>query len=332
MFSLLQPVRRMASYLPDQLASQKAIHQIGKIADWFPAAITNCFCFEVRLGKASSTADFAFLCNRDSTGADILADGSSIKLHDELFMNSVWNHLRDFSHRWTGPESGLRDAVTHLWIELDSDQYNRVPVPSVFLGMPRDHPSDVAWLLPLLETLNYSISKPLLETLQHCFRSSVLANKRISLGLMFSRETDRARLVFHDINDDVLRLLPELGFANLEDLKWLVTDLLKMAAHLNLSIDAGASIGSKVGLECQFGDHVRKDHASWTRLLNYLVGLGCCSPEKSEALLLWPGGTRERLQHLLWPAAVVRKIKHLKIVYEAGSPLEAKAYLFSIFR
>ncbi|MGH9856781.1 MAG: hypothetical protein ACRD4B_02955, partial [Acidobacteriota bacterium] len=114
MFSLQQPVRRMGARLPQGLASTEAIAKIERIGDWFPAAITNCFCFELGLAEASTPADFAFLCNRGSTGAEILAGLSSIKLRDELFSNPLWGHVRDFCRIWMAPDnSSIRDSITH---------------------------------------------------------------------------------------------------------------------------------------------------------------------------------------------------------------------------
>jgi hypothetical protein len=321
----------MALHLSDALASDESIEKIKKNADWFPAAITNCFCFELDLAETSSNVDFAFLCNRSSTGAKIIAGLSEIKLHDELFIRSVWAELRDFCRIWESARE-IQDAITHLWIELDSNQYEQIPLPCIFFGMPRDHRTDIEWLLPLLETLNHPTSSRLCEFLQRCFSHRVLTNKRISLGLMFSRETNQTRLVFHRIDHDIFDLLTDPSFENISDLKLLMKDLLNMEVHLNLSVDVGELIGSRVGLECQFNDDVRKDQSSWNALLEYLVSLGCCAVDKKDSLLRWPGGSVERFHHLLMPVAVIRKIKHMKIVHQPGFPIQAKAYLFSIFK
>jgi hypothetical protein len=67
-----------------------------------------------------------------------------------------------------------------------------------------------------------------------------------------------------------------------------------------------------------------------------------CSSDKKEALLSWPGYTRERttlavpldpnedwswINPFLNSGALLREISHLKILYSSHACLEAKAYL-----
>ena len=96
MFSLRQPVRRLGARLLESLASSGAIAKIERIADWFPAAITNCFCFELELAEASSSADelcdaahrpmSAVLCRAAANGAFQLdSDDSQIICNPGLF-------------------------------------------------------------------------------------------------------------------------------------------------------------------------------------------------------------------------------------------------------
>src|SRR5262245_56719148 len=139
MFSLRQPVRRMAAYVPAALAPPSALGRIEQVADWFPAAITDCFCFEIGLTGETPSADFSFLCRRSSAGADILAGVGPIALPQELLADTTWRNVRRFCQAWAGPDARLRERITHLIVEVDVRGDDRLPTPCIYLGVAGDH-------------------------------------------------------------------------------------------------------------------------------------------------------------------------------------------------
>ena len=58
----------------------------------------------------------------------------------------------------------------------------------------------------------------------------------------------------------------------------------------------------------------------WEELLDFLVEKGIVTPKKRDDLLNFPGVDQGY-------SNIVRYITHVKIVYESGKPLKAKAYL-----
>jgi hypothetical protein len=329
MFSLRQPVQRMAGYLPEELVSSHAIKEIETAVDWFPAAITNTICFELELKKNSSSSDFSFICRRGEPGLEIFAGRSEILLPEELFADQVWRQVRNFCQDWLEPQSEIWESIMYLWVELDMPQQQRVPSPVIFLGIPKNRCTDVNWILPVFEVLNYPVSHRFLDILQRSFRFAASATKGFEIALMFSRKTDMARFVFHGVNQEISALLTDLGIVEVSALNKIMTDLLALEAHVTVDIDAGDSVGPKIGLECQFSGNVRQDQPRWNRALDYLVSLGCCTSIKRDALLRWPGGTNEKLKHLLLPVQAIRKINNYKIVWQQDAPIQAKAYLLA---
>jgi hypothetical protein len=61
-------------------------------------------------------------------------------------------------------------------------------------------------------------------------------------------------------------------------------------------------------------------------LLEALAAAGC-DRARLEALDRWPGRALCTLPHELWPSLVLRRVNHLKLVYEGQTVSAVKAYL-----
>ena len=168
---------RTFAYLPPGLVSPSAVADIKRVADWFPAAITDCFGFELELMQESSSADVAFICRRNSIGAHILGGTSRTALKKELLEDRVWANVRRFCRSWTADDATLSHNVTHIWAEMDMDKQHPLPHPSIFLGVPQNHPSHVEWLLPVLETFDYPASNGFLQRLEQIIQIRIRSAK-----------------------------------------------------------------------------------------------------------------------------------------------------------
>ena len=109
-----------------------------------------------------------------------------------------------------------------------------------------------------------------------------------------------------------------------------------------IHIDFVKSLGKKIGIECSYYPHEHYLEKRWSDFLNYLTEKELCIPEKRSSLIRFTGIETENnvndfSPELLVPTtkipddtysnAIVRYISHVKIVYQPGHPLEAKAYL-----
>jgi hypothetical protein len=76
---------------------------------------------------------------------------------------------------------------------------------------------------------------------------------------------------------------------------------------------------------------MKRDDPESTRLLDYLVQKKLCLPEKREAILRWVGGFRLSRNAVASfgeeTPIFLRRVSHVKIVYEPGGAPTAKAYL-----
>ena len=120
--------------------------------------------------------------------------------------------------------------------------------------------------------------------------------------------------------------LAELGWrGDIEDMVRTLAPFGTFATNMALAIDIGAGVGPKIGLECYMDERRRPQAtASWIGLLDELVAQGMCTPAERDALLAWPGV--EQTTQFIWARTFTRGLNHLKVVYQPGRPVVAKAY------
>jgi hypothetical protein len=108
--------------------------------------------------------------------------------------------------------------------------------------------------------------------------------------------------------------------------------------RIDLDIDAEDRILPKLGLEC----YPARGRAALLLLLGRLADQKLCTAPKAEATAAWGGIATERANRAGWPndllevsallsgryrSCFFRWLHHVKIVFEPGKPLHAKAYL-----
>jgi hypothetical protein len=104
-------------------------------------------------------------------------------------------------------------------------------------------------------------------------------------------------------------------------LQQLCPDTLVHAVNLDVREDG---LGPRIGVEFI---HRGAPHASprWKHLFQVLESSGACAPERRAAIASWGG---EELGPPLGPGILcVRRDLMVKVIYETGAPLHAKAYL-----
>jgi hypothetical protein len=111
-----------------------------------------------------------------------------------------------------------------------------------------------------------------------------------------------------------------------------------LVERIDLDMDVADRVLPKIGLEV----YPAADADAIHQFLNHLVSCGLSTPAKAEALESWRGMAHERLTPEIWPrdllalssflggrvhSVFARWLHHVKIVYQPGFPLQAKAYL-----
>jgi hypothetical protein len=350
--TLMEYLRLAEPHLSPQLISPSALADIGRIAHLLPPVSASGF--ECRLGKQEALADFGvrFLGADGSRAALAGREDIDSPLPSSLFAHPVWERLRRFGARWDSPGTLLREEVGDIFLEFDVEGTPpEVPIPSFFIEYDRRARRH-------LETLEESLAllwgEPLLpavrEQVRACLEALPPGGRISAAGAMFSRRFDGVRLCLQGLGPDTLPgYLARVGWRGAPtELTSLLARVDGQVERMALSLDVGAAVLPKVGVECHLAESLYEpDTARWATLLDSLVAQGLCLPAKREALLAWLGHTQFRsrpdtlpgnlraLSDSLGPQTLpvfLRRINHLKLVLQPGQPLEAKAYLALVQR
>jgi len=349
-----QYLSSVESYIPEELISPQNYTEIKKLASHFTRGVTNFFGFESRLNSPDARADYLFAVSSQKGEREALANLiRSGELPEELTNKPEWQNARKFVLEWANPDSILYDNVLGLWFEFDMiENPSETPVPCIFLHTTPLHihtqedMKKLTWLidtaLPLLTGHHVSekLERQLLQAVQQLPEGAVM----MDAGVMLSRSTSGVRLIIARIcPTKIIPYLTALGWSDdnkevsilLKELEQRVT---RLVLHINIT---ETGVDSKIGIECSFAPDKYNLEIRWSSFFEYLVKKKVCLPEKKEALLQFSGVEQEdpsydfnltsykaaaRLSDSDFSGALVRYISHIKLIYKANSPLEAKAY------
>ena len=272
----------------------------------------------------------------------------------------IWRRVDNFAACWADPSSPLYRAVDNVWLEFDVEGAPPViPIPSVFLGLKPSgqegargvayEPNEDGYITTAekaIGLLSGSKSSPrALETLSDCFRALSSSEHVFQVGLMLSRGAEAVRLCIrlHSV-ERAVEYLVGVGWPCSEaDVLGVLEPIANLVDHVRLDIDVGETVHHKFGIECYFdGNKQPRTEPRWGVLLDSLVRDGSCTADKRDALLAYPGYVDENAEGIPWPRALrrasqllggrvlstfIRSLHWVKIVYQPGEELEAKAYL-----
>jgi hypothetical protein len=326
--AVAEVVRAIAPYLTADLISPDHLTHLQTIAGHLPGTLTNYFGFECRLGEAAPLADILF-CVRQMMHQPTVLAGLLPGIPEQWAQQEpVWQQVRDFGQQWASPTSLLIRKVQDIWLEFDvAGPPPPIPVPSLFFGSKVIHagfpPEAHRWISQ--DAVRLLTGQPLTGPLQHALLDCITALPDRALlfqmGAMLSREPVFVRVC-------VSRLTPATMPSYLEAVGWtgewlrltsLIDELTPFTESFSLDLDLlEGKIGPKIGLEC--GLQKDSNAAEWTPFLDYLVARGLCLPGKRDGLLhyLAAGNGADGIE---------RGLHHVKVVLQAGKPLQAKAYL-----
>jgi len=145
----------------------------------------------------------------------------------------------------------------------------------------------------------------------------------------------------------IIPYLNEIGYpADLQEVSQAIIGLFPRA-QLHLALDICEGIGDKIGFECKLdGESYRGQAEREAAFLDYLQLINCCTPQQKEALLRYPGfmdfrtTAKNRLEclkddggesHSGLIRTIRRDISHIKLTFQPGKPISAKAYLRAVY-
>lgn len=325
---------KLARYIPPPVITAADYRHIQSTVACLPAALTNYFGFETVLGSSNTAADFALFFADDGPGRSIIANDG---LPKALELTDEWQRIRELCRKWLDPQAPEHRRMNSIWLEFDVAGPPRgVPIPGIFVGMASEDRNN-EWLtdstLPVLfkHPLSPSFRNRLLKTLRRLPEQAVL----FQAGLMLSRKSEAVRLCLTHrgfcFPRDVLRAYMErIGWpGDFDEFYDIIHYLSQYADKVLIDIDildgAAGAVSPKLGLEC----YLRRQPVSarWKRFLDSLVDMKLSRPDKRDGCLQWAGKSVEALPHIAAPVVVHRQIHHVKLVYQPGFPVQAKAYL-----
>ena len=342
------------SSIPETLISSRNIREMQRLASVFKASITSFFGFESHLTSTKAQADYLFAVSSLREERDALANLIRKKTLPEKFMKiPEWQNVCRFVLEWTNPDSLLFQNVLGMWFEFDMvENSSETPIPCIFLHTiplritAEEDTKKISWLtknaLPLVagKELPEKIEQNLFQTIQQLPKDALV----MDAGMMLSRQASGVRLIIAKIQpNQIIPYLTKLGWSEEnEQLPVLLEELTQNVTRVVLHITVTENgIDQKIGLECSFAPDKYHLETRWQSFFNYLIKKGLCLPEKKDALLEFIGvdqeDTKKKFDTAMYrpivkfenndcSSALVRYISHIKLVYEPGHGLSAKAY------
>jgi hypothetical protein len=334
----------VAPYIPPELVSADTVEVISNVA----AALPPCsnFGLECRLGSPAPHADFLVaVIPSDGSRSAWAGENPLTALPQAVRTEPSWRKIQSFLADWHANAAGF-EPIHDAWLELDIDPHRpALPEPSFFFGfddsVAANHPHLVETLVERL--LGSPLADRRRELLRRCFSRLPPEGIVFQVGVMLSRGTDDVRLCTRRMTpQQITGYLARVGWpGSVAPLGRYLRALGPMVDAISLDLSLGESALPQIGLECSIRDGAA-GRARMASLLEHLVASSACLPEKRDALFRWLGYCTEVADRPRWPAhlleastalgddvygAFARTLNHVKITYQSGEPIAAKAYL-----
>ena len=267
----------------------------------------------------------------------------------EILDSHVWRRVQEFCVQWEQAEL-LNMEVADIWLEFDvAGPPPHIPIPGLFVTYEKN--SGITDLHALrskhhqatklaLHILLAAPLPPLLaQNIDACFELLPEQSYMFSVGAMLSRDSVPIKLCVADItSEQLVPYLKNVGWPGCYDaVHKLLHEIDPLLDRIAFQLDIiNGVISPKIGFECYLTEHNPRKEARWRLLLDYLVKVGQCTPDKKEALLRWYGGQYNILPQeqeddfIDGPCSrnvFVRCVNHIKVVIHPDCSYETKAYL-----
>ncbi|HYE72314.1 MAG TPA: hypothetical protein VEF04_03250 [Blastocatellia bacterium] len=344
-----ESIELLLGHLPPTLATSETILSLQTAAR-FLAPIPRGG-FECRLQAQAFQVDLQqqILSSHDEPA--ILAEHiKALSAQVAVPIHPTWHRLREFCMEWSDESSELHQSVPEIWLELDLTSLTaQMPVPSIFVGLKSENLSKGEARAIIKRAYHLLQGKPLFTSLERnlsrCFQAYDEGAIVSHIGLMLPRRTDTLRVNIKRLQaDHITSYLKQLGWIGSQDkLDLLIAQCVNLVRNLTVCVEVGTALNQQIGLECFF-EEAPKGLESWRLFLAQLVEQKLCTPEKRDALLAWPGVINPTNALAPWPGHLIaaalqrtdqfsfftRLLHHLKLTYNEGHALTAKAYFGAI--
>jgi hypothetical protein len=326
-----------APFLPPALISDAARNRISSALKPFPADVSRSFLLETRLGKPSEKGS-------DQVDLSVLIDPQLDGGREWLATNTdrsvpEWAQIAAFCSAWVLQPLQIDSA----WLEfdLDAERGEDAPVPSLFFRTSdalQDDPEKArAALIPALNALyEGGIPDALQDPINKALDSLPEGSRVAWAGVMLSRDAADVglRLCIDIPHDQIVPYVRSHGWQGSEEELGLLVKALRMFADVTITAFdlTPQGIAPLIGFETRYIKHRQPEtEQRWSKLLDLLVRMGLCTPEKASAFMSWNGIFHEHTAQTT-PQMFTRQLSHIKLQYQTATILRAKGYLSCIHR
>ncbi len=310
--------------LPSRLVDRRAREWLAGVSRLAPGDCAGVL--ELRLAGDSPAVDFAFRLIRPDQARSVSPRLSAAR-------------ARSFVSRWARREPEL-EPVSSLWLEFDSpgDGAEREPgkPPAPLLCARFGRVVDAGWLTGSLvpALCGEALSAARRHILDRCLEALPAGARVLYFFSLLGRPGEAVRIEIFGLDPAAMAAyLRQAASPREAELVDAAAPLVAGAGRYHLSLDVGAEVAPRIGVECGFERQPRRE-PRWAELLDRLVAHRLADPAKRDAVLAWPGQDSPWTAPGRWPAAAlglgghgVRGLSHLKLVLRPGRAPKAKAYL-----
>jgi len=323
-------VDAVAPWLPPALVSPARQARIRALSARLPVAF-RWAVFECRLRPGDDRVDFLICASKRDGGQARLA-----ALSQEEAARAGLGQAFSFLQAWGREGSSLHRDIPLIWFEHDLPD-GRESEPMIFLFVDPAYPSAAARPPSPREVRDISargvslalgakLPAATLDTLERCLAHLPADGRALAVCALSPRGADELRLYVGLPPARIRGWLQAIGWpGSLEQVDRAVslTDAGEYPTGVNINV--GATVGPYFGAE-RFLRPGPDEEAAVRRLVERLIELGACDPEKGAAVLGWPGQAKIDLPGAGWLVRLERQL-NLKVVPGPDGALEAKAYL-----
>jgi hypothetical protein len=260
----------------------------------------------------------------------------------------AWNIIQNFCCDWEDPQSSLHKKLLNIWLEFDVGESQAPYIPSIFFGtLPPDEEEDKNASSIIIDALSRLVPEALEgqrgKQLFEVFNLLPAQAYIFQVGVMLSRKLPAIRICIRNIEPSkIVSSLIAMGWTGSVDrLSQVTEEISDYTTSIDIDIDVGETIGDKIGMECSFG-HDQQTPEKLRNFTEWLIRNNMTSEEKAKALVSFHGLIHQDTDPDKWPqyaqkiAALLGNdvihiipyyVNHIKVVYQEGKSLSAKAYL-----
>ncbi|MBX3083801.1 MAG: hypothetical protein KF716_19360 [Anaerolineae bacterium] len=313
-------------YLPATLVSGEALSAIQGLLAQFPAALSRSLLLEHRLKADQPQVDVSILLDPSlDSGRELLATAMPAALSSD----PKWARVQQLCAAWLDPESALYANLETCWLEFDVPVEGANVVPSPFFSLKEATTTSAAEVL----AAGFAILQPdpaSLAQVPRCLDALPEGGGVRWAGVMMAREVQNVRLCLNLPHETIKPYLQALGWqGNEEQLDILIAGFGKLTDIMVLAIELTAEgIAPTIGFECRYKlNRQPETEPRWRLLMDTLVKAQLSAAEKAAALIKWNGLHFRELAYAQTPQILVRNQSHVKLQFQPGVSVTAKAYI-----